>query len=423
MTDHLPGRAGAANYASFVATALRPLRLRDVFTAAGAALIAVALLLLLAGAQGDLADLRTPGDVLLVAIPVVLAQGAAIAALPIVLALIAPSATFSVTAFPTVVAVFLAGTRTPFARLAGWAGLSVLAVAVGQWLATLATTSTDPAAAAFGGVAQGVVVVGGPLLPAVAIAGQRAARRAQQETLDALTRERDAQITAAIASERTAMARELHDIAAHHLSGITLISLAIERQITTDPDAAIDGIRQVRQQSKTVLEDLRRLVGLLRGTEDGVEAVKTLDGLPDLLTVARAAGNSVELQVSTSGTWSYGVGVSPLGQLAAYRMVQEALTNTVRYAPGAAATVAVDDTDPDRLRITVRNTRPDRIPEPRRGPGGFGVLGMQERAALVGGRFDAGPTTDDGWEARMSIPRHPTTPNTDPDPEPMGLRP
>ena len=200
------------------------------------------------------------------------------------------------------------------------------------------------------------------------------------------------------------MARELHDIASHHLSGIALMASAIERQIATDPSAAESGIRQVRAQSRAVLDDLRRLVGLLR-TGDDAGAVKTVATVPELVEAASAAGTPVRLEVLQATEWALADGIGPLGQLAAYRMVQESLTNVLRHAPGASCSVTVDDRDAERLRIVVRNDAAAAAAAGGDASGGFGLLGMRERAALVGGCFDAGPTKDGGWEARMSIPR------------------
>ena len=87
--------------------------------------------------------------------------------------------------------------------------------------------------------------------------------------------------------ERAAMARELHDIAAHHLSGIALMAAVIDRQIDSDPERAHEGVRQVREQSTAVLEDLRRLVGLLRDDAPAERAVETVAGIVDLVERAR----------------------------------------------------------------------------------------------------------------------------------------
>ncbi len=327
------------------------------------------------------------------------------AGLPVVLALIAPGVLYTVTAFPVVVAAFLVGLRT------GWGSgrwrlvLAAALVAAGQSVNVLSEGRTDHIGVLMEAMLQAVIVVGVPLIPAGVIAAHRATRAAQDETIAALARERDAVVGRAIATERAAMARELHDIAAHHLSGISVMASAVAKQATTNPDAARAGAFTIREQSNSVLDDLRRLVGLLRSTGPVDEAVKTLATVSSLVDGARAIGQPATMVLIEGGGRELGEGVGPLGQLAAYRMVQESLSNASRYAPGARVTVTIDDTDPHRLRLTVHNTRPPAPARPVSGGTGLGLIGMQERATLTGGTFHAGPAGDNGWEVRMSVPR------------------
>ncbi|WP_309067474.1 histidine kinase [Microbacterium sp.] len=332
-------------------------------------------------------------------------------ALPMALPLTAPGSLFSVTALPVVVGAFLSGMQIPFRRLRWIAAASGVLVMAGQLGNAVASGRTDYAGAGLEALLQAVLVVGLPLLPATAIRAQRAARRAQQETLEAVARQRDAQIGEAIALERAAMARELHDIAAHHLSGISVMASALERQIGSDPDGARAGAAAVRAQSRAVLDDLRRLVGLLRDADGADDVVKTLATVPALVDAASVTGADVVLDIRRPPTGALGEGIGPLAQLAAYRMVQESLTNAARYAPHAPCTVTIDDQDPALLRVTVRNARPLERAAASASGSGFGILGMRERAALIGGSFDAGPAGDGGWEARMSIPRERVRPD------------
>ena len=96
--------------------------------------------------------------------------------------------------------------------------------------------------------------------------------------------------------------------------------------------------------------------------------------------------------------------VGPLAQLAAYRVVQEALSNAARHAPGAACTVRLDATTPGRVEVVVRNARPDpgHVPAPH--DPGYGLVGMQERAELTGATLRYGPTLDGGWQVTLSVP-------------------
>jgi signal transduction histidine kinase len=196
------------------------------------------------------------------------------------------------------------------------------------------------------------------------------------------------------------VARELHDIAAHHVSSIALMSAAIERQIDTDPALAKRQVRQVREQSRVLLDDLRRLVGLLRRDADAPDAIETLETIPTLVDTARATGRDVDLRVSGGGG-----DIGPLAQLVAYRMVQEALANAGRHAPDAACTVELDGSASDLFVATVRNAPPASPAAPTRE--GFGLLGMRERAALVGGTLNAGADPDGGWTVRLTLPSEP----------------
>ncbi|MFH9649269.1 sensor histidine kinase [Streptomyces albidoflavus] len=326
------------------------------------------------------------------------------AGLCLVLALVSPSGVFTITALPVLVASFLAGLTGAWREVRRWAPASGVLVAAAHMVNGSAEGRTDGWNLTLQAVLQAAVVVGLPLLPASVIAAQRATNAARRETLAAVSRERDAKISEAVALERAAMARELHDIAAHHLSGISLMASAVARQTASAPDEARSGALEIRKQSNAILEDLRRLVGLLRDAASEDEGVKTLATLPGLIETARATGARVDVVLRSDERRKPGAGVSPLGQLAAYRMVQESLTNASRHAPGAHCVVTVDDRDPHRLRLTVRNAPPGPQARPASGGSGFGIVGMRERAALIGGSFDAGPADDGGWETRMSIP-------------------
>ncbi len=331
---------------------------------------------------------------------------ASTAALSLVLAVVFPSGLFTVTALPVLVAAFLAGLTEAWRDVRRWAPASGALVAVAYFVNCTADGNSDGTALSMQAALQAALVVGLPLLPASLISAQRATRAAQQETLAAVTRERDAKISEAIALERAAMARELHDIAAHHLSGISIMASVVARQTTSAPSEAASGALEIRRQSNAILEDLRRLVGLLRDVGPEDEEVKTLITIPGLIETARLAGARVGFDLRIAERRELGAGIGPLGQLAGYRMVQESLTNASRHAPGARCLVTVDDRSPLRLQLTVRNAPPSGAQvRPTPSGTGFGLMGMRERALLIGGDFDAGPTDDDGWETRMSIPR------------------
>ncbi|GAA5115295.1 sensor histidine kinase [Pseudonocardia adelaidensis] len=320
-----------------------------------------------------------------------------LAALPLVLSWAVPGPAFTLTAVAELAGVFLAvvahGPRRPWVALAATA----LLLATAQCLNDVRSGASDPATAAVGGLGQAVVVVGLPLLVGLVVAAQRDAREARHQEVAALRREQDALLQAAVSQQRVAMSRELHDIAAHHMSGIALMAAALGRQIDSDPATAKRSAREIRAQSSAVLDDLRRLVGLLRDGSDAGRPVETLDALSALVATRRAAGTEIDLVLPAATP-----GVGPLAQLVAYRMVQEALANAAAHAPGARCTVEVGDPHDGRVTISVRNGAPAGA-DPGPG-GGFGLIGMAERAQLVGGDLTYGATQDGGWEVRLTLP-------------------
>lgn len=426
------------------APALRPATTRerrtDVLVALGTAVVAVGLLLGLPPL--DAADPDTTGPVshypavastgwtvlalgLLAQSAVLLAARRAprtvlvvVAALPVLVAVAAPQVVelFGTTAVPIVVAVVLAALREQLARL--WPALAVASVLVvvggaALWAVTSGGFRADSAQGLTTSVGQGVLqavgAVGLPLLVTLVVRSRREVSVARTAEASAVGREQDARIDAAVSRERAAMARELHDIAAHHLSGIALMSAVIDRQIDTDPERAHEGVRQVREQSTAVLEDLRRLVGLLRDDSPAERAVETVAGIVDLVERARFRSD-VRLEVlpgarADAGDRPLGEGVGPLAQLAAYRTVQEALANAALHAPGAPCTVTIDDRADDHLAVRVANG-PASVPSVGSTPaGGNGIRGMRERAELVGASLQVGPTDGGGWTVALTLGR------------------
>lgn len=264
---------------------------------------------------------------------------------------------------------------------------------------------------------QTVGLIGLPLLVGMFVVARRDEQRARAEGVMALARERDAQLLAAVSHERMAMARELHDIAAHHLSGIAVMTAAIGTQIDSDPKGAKVAVAQVRAQSRTLLRDLRSLVGLLRDEQPAEPSrEQTLAGITELTEDATISGMSVELTVLASPRGDdHGSGVGPLAQLAAYRIVQESLANAARHAPGARCVVVVDDRGEASVLVTVRNKAAGDVRAVDQG-GGFGLVGMSERAELTGADLTYGPAPDGGWQVSLSMPRlsDPTDPADDP---------
>ncbi|MFD9702486.1 sensor histidine kinase [Lentzea sp. NPDC059081] len=313
-----------------------------------------------------------------------------VAGMALVLIPVSPGPAFTLTAVAVMVAVFLAVGARGVRPLRGPLLAAGVLLAAGQFVTADSRGASSTAAAFVGAVPQALLVIGLPLLAGSVIAARR-------EAHEALRREQEALLKVAISQQRTAMSRELHDIAAHHLSGIAMMAAAVARQIDTDPATAKDSVGQIREQSRAVLTDLRRLVGLLREDADAGRPVETLDSVAELVRVHRAAGAEVSLVLPARQ-----VAVGPLAQLVAYRMVQESLANAAVHAPGAPCAVEVGEAGGEWLAVTVRNGMPG---GPDLGSGsGFGLVGMAERAQLVGAVLDYGPTAEGGWEVRLSLP-------------------
>jgi signal transduction histidine kinase len=282
-------------------------------------------------------------------------------------------------------------------------------VAVGE-LVVQTKADVGPGEAIATAVLQGLGTLAVPAAVATVVRSLRETRTALDERAQAMDREQAALVQVAVGRERTAMARELHDIAAHHLSGIAVMTGAIGRQIDTDPEGAKVAVQQVREQSTAMLRDMRSLVGLLReGPTDPapseVARQESLSGIAGLVEAARATGADVRLTVldRVDGR-SPGADVGPLAQLSAYRTVQEALANAARHAPGARCEVVVDARDPAAVLVTVENEAPAEQLPPMGPGGGFGLVGMRERAELTDARLAAGPTADGGWLVSLRLP-------------------
>jgi len=208
-----------------------------------------------------------------------------------------------------------------------------------------------------------------------------------------------------VMEERARIARELHDIVAHHLSVITVESEAAR---LTSPKLSADAagrFEAIASTAREALTETRRLLGVLR-EDTGGDADRTpqpgLDDLDDLITRAEAAGTPIRLV--RKGT----IARLPLStDLAAYRIVQEALTNARRHAPGADVDVELSY-GVRELHLHVR----DHGPAGSNGVAleGHGLMGMRERAALAGGTFSAGPADGDGFEVVVTLPISETAP-------------
>jgi signal transduction histidine kinase len=199
---------------------------------------------------------------------------------------------------------------------------------------------------------------------------------------------------AILAQERAQLAREMHDVVSHQVSLIAVQAGALQVAVA-DPDVR-EAARTIRSLSVGTLDELRTMVTLLRGAGDDTTQLTPQPTLADLRTLV--AGSGIEARFSGDLT----VAVGTPTQRALYRTVQEALTNVRKHAPGAAATVDLWH-DGSHIGVTVVNTPPARPSLPL--PGAHqGLIGLHERAELLHGSLESGPTGDGGYRLRMSLP-------------------
>ena len=204
----------------------------------------------------------------------------------------------------------------------------------------------------------------------------------------------------AVLEERTRIARELHDVVAHHMSLIAVQAETAPYRLSDLPESAIAEFASLSGVAREALAEMRRLLGVLRYDQPaGLAPQPQLSDLPALVDAARRAGVAVELAVPRA------IGDVPPGvALCAYRIVQESLSNASQHAPGAAVSVSVGH-DAGVVRLRVANG-PGGLGGPSPGePGpGHGLTGMRERVALLGGSLSAGPSAGGGFVVSAVLP-------------------
>jgi signal transduction histidine kinase len=226
-----------------------------------------------------------------------------------------------------------------------------------------------------------------------------------QERAARLEAERDQQGRLAAAAERGRIAREMHDIVAHNLSVMIALADGATYMMREDLDRAEIATRNASRTGREALTEMRRLLGVLRDDEPAGERTPQpgIDQLDVLVDQVRAAGVPTTITISGVPPEHVTGGI----ELAAYRIVQEALTNALKHAgPGAEAIVDLRWTGPE-LRIAIANTG-----QPVSAPGaeGGGLRGMRERAAVYGGDVTAGPLPDGGWQLLAQLVQDSVTP-------------
>ncbi|WP_459800665.1 sensor histidine kinase [Herbidospora sp. RD11066] len=260
------------------------------------------------------------------------------------------------------------------------------------------------AGGAFKDVAPGLPSWMGPFVVLLSVGVVGSFVRFWRHRFAEMARDQAEATSRAVAEERARIAAELHDVVTHNVSVMVIQAGAARKVMDAEPEQSKQALLAIESGGRAAMAELRHVMGLLAGPggerldgpADGLEPQPGLDRLDDLIERVRAAGVPVTAKVSPPGPLPPGI------DLAAYRVVQEALTNTIKHAPGAAATVTIGGDD-DRLEIEVTDTGGIRSTGPRSGDG-RGLIGLRERLAVYGGTLEAGRTAEGGFRVKVSVP-------------------
>ncbi|RSM62460.1 two-component sensor histidine kinase [Amycolatopsis sp. WAC 01376] len=288
--------------------------------------------------------------------------------------------------------------RTGNRRFAAAIAVVIVSLDVGWGLTWGATTEQGPEIAIFATI---------PLHVAAWALGEffRARQRLSDEEAvkaELAASEQDARARAAVAEERTRIARELHDVLAHSVSVIVINAEGAKLMRHKDPEAVDRTLDTIGKAGRDALAELRRLLEVLHAGETARSPQPAVAELRELVEQVSATGREVGLRVTGDAG-----GLPPSAALQAYRIVQEALTNMIKHAPGdASGTVEIDFSGegPRRdVRIQVTNTGGSDPPAPRLPSSGRGLAGMAQRVEMFHGTLDTGPTRDGGYRVAASL--------------------
>jgi signal transduction histidine kinase len=210
------------------------------------------------------------------------------------------------------------------------------------------------------------------------------------------TRIRIRDIDEAKAREREQLARDLHDTVAHHVSGIAIQAQAGRVIAESHPERAVEALNVIEDAATRTLTELRAIVGVLRATQDTEFAPQP--GVAEVEQLATDDRTRPRVEVTLDGELDE---LSPAVEAAIYRLAQESVTNARRHARHATQVTVAVTGDADQVRLTIDD---DGSAAGGRAPGGYGLVGMRERASLLGGTFRAGPA-ERGWRVEAVLPR------------------
>jgi signal transduction histidine kinase len=257
--------------------------------------------------------------------------------------------------------------------------------------------AADPDGIYFGAMLFFGLLIGAPFVVGRLIRARRVREELLEERAVTLERDRDERARAAVAEERSRIARELHDVVAHAISVIVLQARGGRRLISSEPEDARGAFDVIERTGAEALAEMRRLLGVLRADDEQLALAPqpSLERIEALVADVRRAGLPVELHIEGEpGELPPGVDVS------AYRIVQEALTNALRHAGPARAFVAVRYLDGE-VDLEVADDGAGAAPS---GGGGHGLVGIRERVAVYGGDLEAGDRPEGGYAVRVRLP-------------------
>jgi signal transduction histidine kinase len=258
---------------------------------------------------------------------------------------------------------------------------------------SIATFAIGDGDLSVGGWTFAMLIVGGPWATGLAIRlrGDLAERNVE------LQRDQEEATRRAIAEERATIARELHDVVAHAISVTVLQSRGARRMLGRDDERVRRALDAIEHTNTQALGDMRRLLAILRDTEGDAATTPqpSLARLDDLVADVRDSGLAVELVAVGEDR-----DVPPGVDLSAYRIIQEALTNVLKHASAATATVRLEY-GTDELRLSVRD---DGVGATSPNGHGHGLVGIRERVAVVGGEIETGPAAEGGFEVSARLP-------------------
>ncbi|WP_352235725.1 sensor histidine kinase [Lentzea sp. NBRC 102530] len=233
------------------------------------------------------------------------------------------------------------------------------------------------------------------------VGARRAYQREMEQRLVLLETERDQQAKIAVGEERSRIARELHDVVAHAVSVMIVHADGAAYAIRSQPEMAENAVRTIADTGRLALTEMRRLLGVLRSEDAETQWAPQPDarGVVELAENTRAAGVPVQLEI-TGDVDDLPVGVG----LSVYRIVQEALTNVIKHAGSDTTALVRLARTPEELRLEVTDNGFGTPHDVVKVSGGNGLIGMRERAAVLGGEFEAGPNPGGGWRVRATFP-------------------